>query len=271
MAQLTPSQFARTSYSILGYTLPGILILFLLIIDHDASVYYQNSEKYLISHKILTSLKSLSNISFSFTEVAIFSLFILFCYILGLFISGLSSLFIERIFVKNVLKFPSVNLFSKQKDQSGLFKNYRKPFDRRLQKQIIYILKKKSNLKKIQQVDYYWMAHTVIFKEYSEIQSRIDHWVTLYGLNRNLSMSIILYVFFKHLIIWINPNLELIEVSNIVSLVYLVIAGTLFWNYLKLFKRNAIDLFMNLLVLKEKASNRELEIISNKGPYSDKK
>ena len=255
LAQLSPSQFARTSYSLLGYVLPGILILFLLIIDHDTSILYEGGKTKLLSETILIEFKELSEIPFSFTEIVLFSILILFSYVIGLFVSGLSSLIIERIIVKGTLNFPSENLFKSNKNElRGIFKNYRKPLDKNLQKRLLKILKKRSGLKNISRIDYYWMTHTIIFKEYSDIQSRIDHWVTLYGLNRNLSMSIILYVVLKHLIFWTHPGVELVEFSNLVSLTYIILAAALFWNYLKLFKRNAIDLFMNLLILGDKSS-----------------
>jgi hypothetical protein len=254
-------------YSIFGYLLPGFFLISLLIIDFDGSTlitkYWENEK--VVKADFLTDLKLnyfldfFSSGTLSDFKFIPFVIFLLFCYLIGHVISALSSLFIERLLVKLSWGFPSGILVSGQQEikYKWFFGNYRKP----LKSQMINELKKSAkDLYKydVNKEDYYWLFYSYIITNRPYLAPRVHHFVNLYGFSRNVCATFIIYIIFRICFLNWVIGLPLGLATWSILILFLFIAFFMFWNYIKLFKRQAVDIyFLFLSVIHDK--NKESE------------
>jgi hypothetical protein len=243
-----------TAYTIFGYVLPGFFFLSLLVFDFSFS-----NAKEIIPSDILANYKIAVEISTQLLSVfrlntecqfAIISFifFVFFCYFVGHIISAISSFFIERVIVFKMLGYPAENLLSKiETVQLPLwFGKFRTPFES------IMIDKIKDEVSKqfgfcVPVKDYYWLLYSYIMTVKPYLGPRIQHFVNLAGFSRNLTGVFLLYVFLRLFILSRFFGLVFNCNSLTLIMIYLLVAVFLFWNYLKFYKRQALDIYFLFL------------------------
>jgi hypothetical protein len=243
-----------TAYTIFGYVLPGFFFISLLVFDFsfsnveemlepDIAANYQIAVD--ISIQLLNLFKPHAQYQFAFISLV---LFIFFCYFLGHIISAVSSFFIERILVYNTLGYPAENLLlTIERVQLPVwFGKFRTPFESETTAKI------KSEVRNqfgfcVPVKDYYWLLYSYIMTVKPHLGPRIQHFVNLAGFSRNLTGVFLLYVLLRFFIISRFFGLEFNCNSVALILLYLLIAVFLFWNYLKFYKRQALDIYFLFL------------------------
>ena len=244
-------------YSIFGYLLPGFFLVTLLIIDYDFSkVMREYSSRKHITLEIIQSIDLKINYILSYFskgtmqdfKIIPFIIFIFFCYLLGHIISAISSLLLERLIVKKILGYPSQNLISfKDKIKYPLFFG---SFRRSFKSQFIGHLKQMINDNfgyTANKEDYYWLCYSEIITKRPYLTARIHHFVNLYGFSRNITAALIIYLFIRFFILNLLLGSTMDFFSWITWTSLFICAFFMFWNYLKLFKRQAVDIYFLFL------------------------
>jgi hypothetical protein len=259
-----------TAYSIFGYLLPGFFITTLLIFDYDGSkiirlfqVEGEITMDLLKSQDLKTEyiLHFFSSGTISDFKFIPFAIFLLFCYLLGHIISAFSSFGIERLLVRHAWGFPSAILMTKNyKPKCQFFLgNYRKALNIETQTRLSTIINETFGFH-VNKDDYYWLCYSYIITARPYLAPRVHHFVNLYGFSRNVAATFILYIIVRIVVLscMISSNID--HVTGWLLMFYCFIGFIMFWNYLKLYKRQAIDiyyLFMAINVENEAAKNKK--------------
>lgn len=245
-------------YSIFGYLLPGFFLISLVVIDYDfcsvARSYIENKE---LKLNVLRNSDLKINFIFDYFNSGDFSdfkfisfiIFMFFCYLLGHIVSAISSFVLERYIVKNLITFPTETLFQNIEPKGLCFKTFRKPFTEKIIDKIDESIEVTFG-KDIPRSEYYWLCYSYIITSRPYLATRIHHFVNLYGFSRNIVGSIIIYLFFRLFVLNWHLNSDMDSCSWFVFFILLFSAGVMFWNYLKLFKRQTVDTFFLFLSIK---------------------
>ena len=253
-------------YSIFGYLLPGFFFTSLIIIDYDLSKIFRRygQEKTmtleslkLMDLKVNYILDFFSTGTMSDFKFIPFIIFLFFCYLIGHIISAFSSFIIERHLVKVTMGFPSKILVAGLQPKCKLlFGNYRRP----LKSQMIGELKSLINKTfgySVHKDDYYWLCYSYIITTRPFLSPRVHHFVNLYGFSRNITASILLYISIRLILLNLILGSKMDCYSWLTWSLLLFAGMFMFWNYLKLFKRQAIDIFYLFLSIKNTEDGTE--------------
>lgn len=262
-------------YDIFGYILPGFFFFSLFIVEFDGTKvirhFFENGTTCGIADSNSYNLKYFLDFIYfdSSTTMGLitFLLFLVFCYLLGHIVASFSS-FLSKQFVKRYLKYPSENLFpdySKLDNTSKSYKalgriytrmkkiskgftsiNYKKAFDEKFR------IKFKNKIDEIFQYevnrnDYYWLTYSYICSKRPDLVKRIQHFVNLAGFARNVTGAFLLYIILRFTLLWTFLNCGLDKASWIVLGTFTAVMGIMFWTYLRLHKRQAVDMFYMFL------------------------
>lgn len=252
-------------YSIFGYLLPGFFLTTLLVVDYDLSailrLHNNNASVKLetikgLDLKLNYILDFFSSGTLSDFKFIPFLLFLLFCYLLGHIVSAFSSFVIERILVKWTMGFPSNILVKgdKKVKYPKLLGNYRRPLKKQMLKEIRDEVKDTFGYN-VNREDYYWLLYSYIITTRPYLAPRVHHFVNLYGFSRNVTATFILYITLRITFLnWI-ANSSLDWAVWAVMVLFAIAALFLFLNYLKLFKRQAIDIYYLFLSIRNDKEN----------------
>lgn len=251
-------------YSVFGYLLPGFFLTTLFILDYDFCTiirYYSKCNSLTVQelnamnlkvHYIMNFFSTGTMTDFKFIP---FIIYIFFCYLLGHLVSAFSSLILEKLIIKQLMGYPSTILVSGNPvTKKWLFGSYR----RTLKPQIINEIKK--TIKKtfdydVHKEDYYWLCYSYIITTRPYLASRIHHFVNLYGFSRNVTGALIIYLICRFFIFFLLLG-SAIDRFSILSMALMNIAAvSMFWNYLKLFKRQAVDIYYLFLAVHNDSNN----------------
>lgn len=242
MDNLTSSQ---NLYTIFGYLFPGFLLVTLFVIDVDLNSFLNNKNEEL---KIESILNFFSQGTMSDFKIIPFFIFMFFCYLMGHIISAISSIIIERIIVKNMLGYPSENLLKECNKKEYL--DFKKPFSKSFIKKLKQKIESKFNVK--DENEYYWLCYTSILNEKPHLTNRIQHFVNLYGFSRNITAAFFIYVFLRISILTWCINIDFDKYTLLINFIFVFCGILMFWNYLKLFKRQAVDIYITFLTSVDK-------------------
>lgn len=283
-----------TFYDVFGYLMPGLMFIALWLVEYDVGDlmnYYVNNEH---------CPNSFDNYSLDFTEdlkidyvISFFSwggegdfkfipffLFLLLTYLMGHVIAAMSSFLLEKQFVKRFLGYPSILLFEEKEwefNQSwktlwGIlnhvhrfilwtFSDFLKIYSPNLRTEMQDLIRKRFG-EDVMIENYFWLCFSDIAKYNSVAYSRVLHFLNLYGFARNVTMSILLYVAFRFSVYFILGS-DLNAYNFILLGVYLVVSFIMFWNYLKLFRRQCSEMYFHFYSL-----HRSDVVKDNPGNYS---
>lgn len=252
-------------YSIFGYLLPGFFLTTLLIVDYDLSsilrLHDTNTPVTLetiksLDLKVNYILDFFSSGTLSDFKFVPFLLFLLFCYLLGHIVSAFSSLLLERFIVKRSMGFPSTILLSGQQKVKWpiILGNYRRPLKNQILKKIKDEVKNTFGFD-VNKEEFYWLLYSFIITTRPYLAPRVHHFVNLYGFSRNVAATFILYIILRITFLnWI-ANSSMDWAVWAVMLLFCIAALFMFWNYLKLFKRQAIDIYYLFLSIQHDKDN----------------
>jgi hypothetical protein len=252
-------------YSIFGYLLPGFFLTSLLVIDYDVSAILRlhDSGKPVklesikcLDLKVTYILDFFSSGTLSDFKFIPFLLFLLFCYLLGHLISAFSSFLFERILVKETMGFPSSILVSgKEKVKLRfLLGNYRRPLKSQMIKELKDEVKNTFGFS-VNKEDYYWLLYSYIISARPYLAPRVHHFVNLYGFSRNMAATFVIYIMLRITFLkWIANSQMDWAVWSVMAL-FMVGSFFMFWNYLKLFKRQAVDVYYLFLSIRHDKGN----------------
>ncbi len=103
--------------------------------------------------------------------------------------------------------------------------------------------------------DYYWLLYSFIITTRPYLAPRVHHFVNLYGFSRNVAATFVLYIILRITFLnWIAKSSMDWAVWS-VMLIFFIAALFMFWNYLKLFKRQAIDIYYLFLSIRHDKDN----------------
>lgn len=258
-------------YSIFGYLLPGFFLSSLIIVDYD---FTKAVRFYRLNHKLnFTQLEDLdlkinSVVSFFSTGTMTdfkfipFLIFLFFCYLLGHLVSAFSSFFLERFLVKNLMGYPSKILLSETNPKwKFLFGNYRRPLKKEMISQL-KILVDKTFAYQVHKDDYYWLCYSYIITCKPYLSPRVHHFVNLYGFSRNITGALFIYLLVRLLILGWFLGSMMDYFSWLTWWLFFIAATFMFWNYLKLFKRQAIDIYFLFFSVNNIGNNEIVEMKS---------
>jgi hypothetical protein len=171
--------------------------------------------------------------------------------LLGHIISACSSLFLERLLIKEFWGYPSALLLNVPDTGSKwrklpivriLLKDFQRPFP----KETILHLKDRTNdvfQFELPLSEYYWQFYAFVITSRPYLAPRVHHFVNLYGFSRNVSFALFFYVYIRVYVLYLFIDVEIDKYSSIVLFLLLLSGLFMLWNYTKLFKRQAIDVF----------------------------
>jgi hypothetical protein len=222
-----------SKYDFFAVIIPGFLILVstLILLEKGFFILLENT------------LNTFNVLNFVF--ILIFgTVVIILSYIIGLNVSYFSSWLIEGKIIKKWLKYPSVNLFTHRKS-GKLFKSYRRSFSKSFQKKFktTYNDYFKDDFEKDQES--FSLIHAVIKENCPVSFSRLTTFISIYGLLRNLSLSII-YPMIVGIYIGIISSSGVLITIFIISLA--IIPYSCFRGFLKFFRTYANELFKSFYV-----------------------
>ncbi|WP_288372424.1 hypothetical protein [uncultured Algoriphagus sp.] len=256
-------------YSIFGYLLPGFFLTSLLIVDYDLAAILRkmenNSEIKLetiksLDLKIYYLLDFFSTGTLSDFKFIPFILFLFFCYLIGHVVSAFASLFIERLFVRFVFGYPS-SILMKGGDNPKwpiLFGSYRRPFNSQMIREIKDEVKKVFEFD-VNSKDYYWLLYSYIITTRPYLAPRVHHFVNLYGFSRNVCATFLFYIAFRFLFLDCLAGSKMDWASWSIMGLFSISSFLLFYNYLKLFKRQAVDVYYLFLSIKHDSRKNDLD------------
>ena len=247
-------------YSIFGYLLPGFFLTTLFILDYDFTAiirYYDRCNSLTLQelkglnlkvHYVLDFFSTGTMSDFKFIP---FLIFIFFCYLLGHLVSAFSSLVIERLIVKKTMGYPSKVLVSGNViNYKFLFGNYRRPLKPQMIGQLKILVNETFGFD-VHKEDYYWLCYSYIITTRPYLASRVHHFVNLYGFSRNITATILIYLFCRPILLWMIIGSKMDGYSWLSWFLLLISAIFMFWNYLKLFKRQAVDIYYLFISIKK--------------------
>lgn len=268
-------------YDLFGYILPGFFFYALLIIDFDGSKiirYYLSNHTLLNIEKVNYNFKLKYLLEFIFYDSKLsfgiipFVIFLIFCYLTGHIMGSFSS-FLSKHLLKRYLKQPTDNLFPDYENierKNSLYKilaysyqylknniggimslNYKRPFDK------IFIEKYKSKISKIygyeiNRHDYYWLTYTYICTNYPYLQKRVQHFVNLSGFSRNVAGTFLFYILNRLFIYKYLLHCPIDKAVLLILSIFLTTMLIMLWTYLRLHKRQAVDMYFIFMSLKIK-------------------
>jgi hypothetical protein len=193
-----------------------------------------------------------------------FTIFIFFCYLLGHVISAFSSFFIERLFVKALIGFPSAILLSNDKPRFKLFfGNYRRPLHSRMKLELKRLVDSVFEYE-VETEDYYWLCYSYIITSRPYLAPRVHHFVNLFGFSRNITASIIIYLSIRLFFLSCYLDSKMDFFASFSWWLLFSLGFFIFWNYTKLFKRQAIDIYyLFISINKDKSEIKSKSIIED--------
>lgn len=259
-------------YDIFGYILPGFFFFALFVIDFDGSKllrHFLNNKTTAGMTEIEGDFKLKYFLDFIYYDSKIgvgiitFIIFLIFCYLVGHLMASFSS-FMSKQFVRRFLKYPSDNLFPRTpKDKSygwltkktkwiygklnrvfnGIFSlNYKKPFEKKFQKKFKETIDKALTYE-VDRMDYYWITYANICTKRPDLTKRIQHFVNLAGFARNVTGTFLIYLIIRFSFFSWYLNCSLDEPVIMILTSYGIVMLIMFWTYLRLYKRQAVDMF----------------------------
>lgn len=269
-----------TLYDIFGYLLPGFFAIFLMILDFDIARVYRglNQSKQFDAvfnqkpdvFKTQEFVNLLSGNTNDYHSLAVIFILIVFCYLIGHLVSGFSSLLLERLVVKWFTKYPSKFLLDPDWKLNELksvknscitrfciwnrihnvwFKFIRR-FANPMTKDVVNKLKEKYKDTfghQLNSQDSYWLAYSYLIAKAPYLSDRVHHFVHLYGFSRNIAGVFWGYVIVKILVIFFFNQFLIDSASWFVLTIYFIGGSLMFIAYLKLFTRQAKDVYMLFL------------------------
>ena len=297
MADLKPTTMPFGVYDFLGYLLPGLFFLLILLFEYDMgraiSSYldHQRSFDFVAKDAALYKLPYLMKLlsweqtpkDFKFMPLL---LLLIVCYLLGHAIAAISSIFIEKIVLSRTFRYPDNNLFrplltrqeqhkqvrlrrmatgvgfaakwaslrlKKRKFMFGWRKGcrffasrYCQDFDRPFITEFKKVVNKRFGFP-VRINDYYWLCYSDVVHHLPNAYQRTQHFVNLYGFTRNVCMTFVLYITVRlsSIIVYAYFNIpyDLRAANKLILLTYGFFAIILFCSYLKLYRRQTIELF----------------------------
>ncbi len=95
--------------------------------------------------------------------------------------------------------------------------------------------------------DYYWLCYSDVVHHLPNAYQRVQHFVNLYGFTRNVCMTFVLYIVARlssvTVYAYFNIPYDLRAANKLILLIYGFFAVVLFCSYLKLYRRQTIELF----------------------------
>lgn len=253
-------------YSIFGYLLPGFFFTSMIIIDYDfAKIFRQYVQDKALTLESLKQMDLKVNYILDFFSTGTMSdfkfipfiIFLFFCYLIGHIISAFSSFIIERFLVKDTMGFPSKILVGGvQPKYKLLFGNYRRPLKSQMIGEIKSLINKTFGYD-VHKDDYYWLCYSYIITTRPFLAPRVHHFVNLYGFSRNITASILLYLSTRLILLNLILGSKMDFYSWLTWILFLLAGAFMFWNYLKLFKRQAIDIYYLFLSIKNTEDGTE--------------
>jgi hypothetical protein len=265
-------------YDVFGYILPGWYFYTLFIIDFDGS----KVMRYFMSNNTLIGIEKANyiykldyfvqfmvfNSKYGFGIIPLF-IFLIFCYLTGHVIASFSS-FLAKHLVKRFLKHPSDNLFpeyNQKEDRGRLYNfasliynfvknfcgnianlNYKRPFDEAFRNTFTDTIDVAYGYS-VQRSDYYWMTYTYICANYPNQVYRLQHFVNLAGFARNVAGAFVLYLLLRLIVFswYLKCNIDKPVVIILIGLLF--VNMIMFWTYLRLHKRQAVDMYYLFIAL----------------------
>lgn len=99
--------------------------------------------------------------------------------------------------------------------------------------------------------DYYWLCYSYIITTKPFLAPRVHHFVNLYGFSRNITAAILLYLLGRILVLNLILESQMDCYSFLIWTILLFAGIFMFWNYLKLYKRQAIDIYYLFISIKK--------------------
>lgn len=265
-------------YDVFGYLLPGFFFITILIIDFD----FSKIIRYFLKNHSLDGIDLAgydfkykyffkfiyyeSNSSFG---VIPFLVFLIFCYLIGHVMASFSS-FLSKHFIKRILKNPSENLFptaNNENEEGKLYKvirflyhnikrfignvlklNYKKPLSQNVRAQFKQKIDSVFGFE-VESKDYYWLTYSYLCTNASWMSKRIQHFVNLSGFARNITGTFIFYILIRCIFLSWYLGCKLDRAVFIILCSYFFISIIMLWTYLRLHKRQALDMFYIFLSL----------------------
>lgn len=231
-----------TLYDFFGYLLPGLTFGALLFLSFDLPKAVEYAR-----HTIL-GLEPKPTFSFLLSDIIklldqspffISVLAIVIAYILGHIIASLSSFLFEKIVVLNWLSYPTENMFQLKERKHPFFPNYRRGYTKKFIKSFRKHFESSFGIPLKNPNDVFWITFEFVAHNCPSAFARSMHFLNLYGFSRNLSMTFLSAAVF----------LLSYEIANGLMInwlflsIYTAISFSLFWNYLRLFRRLNDEVF----------------------------
>ncbi len=228
-----------SKYDFFGILLPSIVLLIAitLILPYD---FYSDLSLYLDNF-----------IEFKFIMIGIFSVgIIVLCYIIGMLISGISNWIIEKKIIKKFLKYPSYNLFNQT--SSKWFKSYNASYSH----DFINKFNEKFNAyfgsDFEDEVDRFRLCFEVVKEHCPTSFGRLKTFISLYGLNRNLSIT-----FLSIMVLYIIKScFGFNSIFIIIIIISPLISYFNFVNFLKFFRIYADEVFRAFYIYQIENKNK---------------
>jgi hypothetical protein len=232
-----------TLYDFFGYLIPGLTFgLLSLFCSH-----FRNG--------LLRFTDLLKDTGIEINLVTIMILVTISGYIGGHLIAAISSYIFERQIVERVLKYPTFNMFFREKKNKLLFyTKFRGPYGNNFKESYKKKFEKTFHIPFENPNDVFWLSFEYISLHCPIAFSRSINFLNLYGFSRNLSMSFFLsgcFLLFLH-------DLRVEEASRILWIYTastFFISFIMFNNYLKMLRRlndEVFRAFFTHVALKEK-------------------
>ena len=270
-------------YDVFGYILPGFFFFALFIIDFDGSKILRNFIKNGTTNNMLeveSEFKLNYFLDFIYYDsekgfgIIPFIIFLIFCYLVGHIMASFSS-FLSKQIVRRFLKFPSDNLFPEYEnpqERGAVYKvlqfvytklklftrgisalNYKRPFDKNFRKKYKETIDEVLGYE-VDRSDYYWLTYSNLCVVRPDLTKRIQHFVNLAGFARNVTGTFLFYLIIRFtLFSWLLDCL-LDKAVWIILAGYILTMFVLFWTFLRLYKRQAVDMFYIFYSVHRKSS-----------------
>lgn len=258
--------------------MPGLFLLIIFLIDFDFGAiakYYREHGNQIgdlseIKFKYSYLVLFLTNPSNDYFQFVPFVFLLMIAFLFGHVIGSMSSFFLERIVVNKIFDYPSKNLLDnevnsflpwrwtrtlsicvKKAFRFCSFREFTKQFDATFRDDLVKVIKKRFG-DQVQPSDYYWLCYSDMIRYRPEVARRIMNYVNLYGFARNTCMTFLVYILIRVSVFTklfgVTPAYE----NWLILGVYIVFAFFLFWNYTKLFRRQAAELYIHFFTLHSK-------------------
>ncbi|MCA0448122.1 MAG: hypothetical protein LCH54_18030 [Bacteroidetes bacterium] len=264
-------------YDFFGYLMPGFTLIVLVTMTTDIPVFLrillnQHGSLFQDAGYSATLLHSfLTYIHGDVTLAVGMGIFIILsAYTFGHLIAAAAGFLLERLIVENGMGFPAQNLFVLTPygipagDYRGkidrfwgnfskvwlkplllkIFTNYSREYHPDFIERFRRKYRQTFQMEMSSAHDVFWLTFEYIGQHFPTAFERANHFINLYGFSRNLAMSFLISAFGVLIICLFQGNLFS---GLLYFLFFFLIAGVLFWNYLKLFKRLNDEIFRAFL------------------------